>query len=63
MELPEPIKEQFEKYRKSHELYKGNRKLCWTPLNGKVCVEIELMDDRKLEFASQRSGIWKNSAQ
>jgi hypothetical protein len=38
MELPEPIKEQFEKNRKSYELYKGNRTLCWTPLNGKVCV-------------------------
>jgi anaphase-promoting complex subunit 2 len=50
MELPEPIKEQFDKYTKSYESYKGNRTLCWTPLNGKVCVEIEL-DDRKLELS------------
>jgi anaphase-promoting complex subunit 2 len=49
-ELPEPIQEQFEKDRKSYELYKGNRTLCWTPLNGKVWVEIEL-DDRKLELS------------
>lgn len=41
MELPPTIKEQFDRYTKQYEGYKGNRTLCWTPLNGKVNIEIE----------------------
>ncbi|XP_063702469.1 anaphase-promoting complex subunit 2 [Culicoides brevitarsis] len=41
MELPEAIKNQFDRYTKQYEGYKGNRTLCWNPLNGKVNIEIE----------------------
>lgn len=42
MELPCDVKMQFLAYTKQYEAYKGNRTLCWTPLNGKVQLEIEL---------------------
>ncbi|XP_040156156.1 anaphase-promoting complex subunit 2 [Anopheles arabiensis] len=41
MELPTSIKEMFEKYTKAYESYKVNRTLQWTPLNGKVTIELE----------------------
>lgn len=49
MEFPQQIKQQLDKYKKSYEAYKGNRTLYWTPLNGKVNVEIEI-GDRKLNL-------------
>ncbi|KAL7046908.1 hypothetical protein ACKWTF_002737 [Chironomus riparius] len=49
MELPEEINKLFERYKKSYEEYKGNRTLCWTPLNGKVNIEIEI-NDKKLDM-------------
>lgn len=49
MEFPEEIKKLFERYKKSYEEYKGNRTLCWTPLNGKVNIEIEI-NDKKLDM-------------
>ena len=42
MELPPEVKEVFDKYTKSYESYKGNRTLHWTPLNGKVILDIEI---------------------
>lgn len=44
MEFPPEINQQLEKYKKSYEAYKGNRTLYWTPLNGKVNIEIEIGD-------------------
>uniref|UniRef100_A0A182WMA8 Anaphase-promoting complex subunit 2 n=1 Tax=Anopheles minimus TaxID=112268 RepID=A0A182WMA8_9DIPT len=41
MELPASIKAMFEKYTKAYESYKVNRTLQWTPLNGKVTIELE----------------------
>ncbi|XP_035906517.1 anaphase-promoting complex subunit 2 [Anopheles stephensi] len=41
MELPDSIKAMFEKYTKAYESYKVNRTLQWTPLNGKVTIELE----------------------
>uniref|UniRef100_A0A182NLW2 Anaphase-promoting complex subunit 2 n=1 Tax=Anopheles dirus TaxID=7168 RepID=A0A182NLW2_9DIPT len=41
MELPASIKEMFEQYTKAYESYKVNRTLQWTPLNGKVTIELE----------------------
>jgi anaphase-promoting complex subunit 2 len=49
MEFPEQINKVFEKYKKAYEDYKGNRTLIWTPLNGKVTIEIEI-NDKKLEM-------------
>lgn len=42
MDLPPAIKEVFDQYTKSFEAYKGSRTLHWTPLNGKVTIELEL---------------------
>ncbi|XP_058462481.1 anaphase-promoting complex subunit 2 [Malaya genurostris] len=42
MDLPAAIKEMFDQYTKVFESYKGNRTLHWTPLNGKVIIELEL---------------------
>lgn len=51
MEFPEEINNIFERYKKSFEEYKGgNRSLFWTPLNGKVTIEIE-MNDKITEMA------------
>ena len=50
MEFPESIQLLFGKYKKSYEEYKGNRTLSWTPLNGKVSIEIEIAD-KKLELS------------
>uniref|UniRef100_A0AAG5DBB4 Anaphase-promoting complex subunit 2 n=1 Tax=Anopheles atroparvus TaxID=41427 RepID=A0AAG5DBB4_ANOAO len=41
MELPSAIKDVFDKYTKAYESYKVNRTLQWTPLNGKVTIEVE----------------------
>ncbi|XP_053674106.1 anaphase-promoting complex subunit 2-like [Anopheles nili] len=41
MELPVCIKDMFEKYTKAYESYKVNRTLQWTPLNGKVTIDVE----------------------
>lgn len=49
MELPDKVQFQFSSYTKQYEAYKGNRTLCWTPLNGKVQLEIEL-ENKKLEM-------------
>ena len=49
MEFPEAINKLFEKYKKAYEEYKGNRTLQWTPLNGKVNIEIEI-NDKKLDM-------------
>lgn len=49
MEFPEEINKVFERYKKSYEEYKGNRTLVWTPLNGKVNIEIEI-NDKKLDL-------------
>lgn len=49
MELPEEIKHHFGRYTKSYESHKGNRTLHWTPLNGKVDIEIEI-DERVLKL-------------
>jgi anaphase-promoting complex subunit 2 len=49
MEFPPEINAVFERYKKSYEEYKGNRTLCWTPLNGKVNIEIEI-GDKKLDM-------------
>uniref|UniRef100_A0A1I8P1Z1 Anaphase-promoting complex subunit 2 n=1 Tax=Stomoxys calcitrans TaxID=35570 RepID=A0A1I8P1Z1_STOCA len=42
VELPEPIANEFQKYTKSYEEYKGNRTLNWRTVTGKVCISIEL---------------------
>lgn len=42
MELPPAIKEMFDQYTKAFESFKDNRTLHWTPLNGKVVIELEL---------------------
>lgn len=49
MEFPEAINKLFDKYKKAYEEYKGNRTLFWTPLNGKVNIEIEI-NDKKLDM-------------
>ncbi|KFB48040.1 AGAP005048-PA-like protein [Anopheles sinensis] len=41
MELPTAIKDVFDKFTKAYESYKVNRTLQWTPLNGKVTIEVE----------------------
>lgn len=42
MDLPPAIKEIFDQYTKVFESYKGSRTLHWTPLNGKVTIEVEV---------------------
>lgn len=49
MEFPEQIQQQFDKYKKAYESLKGNRTLYFSPLNGKVNLEIEL-NDKKLDM-------------
>ncbi|XP_073846861.1 anaphase promoting complex subunit morula [Musca autumnalis] len=44
VELPEEIANEFRKYTKSYEEYKGNRTLNWRTVTGKVCISIELGD-------------------
>lgn len=41
LEVPDRVKEEFKKFTKSYEAYKGNRTLCWLP-EGKVNIEIEI---------------------
>lgn len=50
MEFPEGLTKLFDKYKKAYEEYKGNRTLYWTPLNGKVNIEIEI-NDKKMEMS------------
>ncbi|XP_061396774.1 anaphase-promoting complex subunit 2 [Musca vetustissima] len=42
VELPEEIANEFRKYTKSYEEYKGNRTLNWRTVTGKVSISIEL---------------------
>ncbi|XP_058836791.1 anaphase-promoting complex subunit 2 [Topomyia yanbarensis] len=49
MNLPTVIKDMFDRYTKIFESYKGNRTLHWTPLNGKVIIELEL-DGKRSEM-------------
>lgn len=49
VELPEEIANEFQKYTKSYEEYKGNRTLNWRTVTGKVCISIEL-GERVLEM-------------
>lgn len=49
IELPVSVKEQFDKFSKSYEAYKGNRTLFWNTMNGKANIEIEF-GDRKLDL-------------
>ncbi|XP_055920169.1 anaphase-promoting complex subunit 2 [Eupeodes corollae] len=51
LELPEEIEEEFKKFTKSYEAYKGNRTLCWRNVTGRVELEIEL-GDRTLEITA-----------
>ena len=44
VELPEEIANEFQKYTKSYEEYKGNRTLNWRTVTGKVNISIELGD-------------------
>ncbi|XP_011291981.1 anaphase-promoting complex subunit 2 [Musca domestica] len=44
VELPEEIANEFQKYTKSYEEYKGNRTLNWRTVTGKVAISIELGD-------------------
>ncbi|KAG5679053.1 hypothetical protein PVAND_008650 [Polypedilum vanderplanki] len=60
MELPDEMNKIFERYKKSYEEYKGNRTLCWSALNGKVNIEIEI-NDKKLDLTvtpAQATIIW-----
>ncbi|XP_065075533.1 anaphase-promoting complex subunit 2 [Ochlerotatus camptorhynchus] len=42
MDLPPAIKDMFDHYKKAFESFKDNRTLHWTPLNGKVTIDLEL---------------------
>ncbi|XP_065366967.1 anaphase-promoting complex subunit 2 [Calliphora vicina] len=44
VELPEEIANEFQKYTKTYEEYKGNRTLNWRTVTGKVNISIELGD-------------------
>lgn len=44
VELPEEIANEFQKYTKTYEKYKGNRTLNWRTVTGKVNITIELGD-------------------
>lgn len=44
IELAPAIQEQFDRFSKSYEAYKGNRTLNWNTLNGKVNIEIDFAD-------------------
>ncbi|KAM7342596.1 anaphase promoting complex subunit morula isoform 2-T4 [Cochliomyia hominivorax] len=44
VELPEEIANEFQKYTKTYEKYKGNRTLNWRTVTGKVNISIELGD-------------------
>lgn len=46
VELPPEIQEQFDRFSKSYEAYKGNRTLNWNTLNGKVNIEIDFADKK-----------------
>lgn len=48
--MPEQLQNEFDKYTKSYEGYKGNRTLCWRPAIGRVNIEIQLAK-RTLELA------------
>lgn len=42
LELPEEIGNEFEKYTKAYEAYKGNRTLNWRTVTGRVNIVIEI---------------------
>ncbi|XP_029730420.2 anaphase-promoting complex subunit 2 [Aedes albopictus] len=42
MELPPAIKAMFDQYTKAFESFKDNRTLHWTPLNGRVVIDLEV---------------------
>lgn len=44
IEPPPKVQKQFSIYTKHYEAYKGNRTLCWSALNGKVQLEVQLAD-------------------
>ena len=50
LELPEEIQEEFKKFTKSYEAYKGNRTLNWRNVTGRMNIEIQLTN-RTLEMA------------
>lgn len=50
IEIPKEIQEQFDRFAKSYEAYKGNRTLNWDTINGKVNIEIEFAN-KNIELA------------
>uniref|UniRef100_W8C8Q2 Anaphase-promoting complex subunit 2 n=1 Tax=Ceratitis capitata TaxID=7213 RepID=W8C8Q2_CERCA len=50
LELPEEIANEFDKYTKAYEAYKGNRTLNWRPVTGRVSIVIEI-GERIIEMA------------
>ncbi|XP_036332721.1 anaphase-promoting complex subunit 2 isoform X2 [Rhagoletis pomonella] len=49
LELPEEIANEFEKYTKAYEAYKGNRTLNWRTVTGRVNIVIEI-GERTIEM-------------
>ncbi|EDW57058.1 anaphase-promoting complex subunit 2 [Drosophila sechellia] len=49
LQLPEEIENEFKKYTKAFEAYKGNRTLNWRTVTGRVNIEIEI-GDRTMEM-------------
>ncbi|XP_037715596.1 anaphase-promoting complex subunit 2 [Drosophila subpulchrella] len=49
LQLPEEIENEFKKYTKAYEAYKGNRTLNWRTVTGRVNIEIEI-GDRTMEM-------------
>lgn len=50
LELPDEWQEEFRKYTKSYQAYKGNRTLNWRSVTGRMNIEIQLAN-RTLEMA------------
>ncbi|KAH8272907.1 hypothetical protein KR018_008589 [Drosophila ironensis] len=49
LQLPEELEEEFKKYTKAYESYKGNRTLNWRTVTGRVNISIEI-GDRTLDM-------------
>ncbi|KAH8402264.1 hypothetical protein KR009_010883 [Drosophila setifemur] len=49
LQLPEELEDEFKKYTKAYEAYKGNRTLNWRTVTGRVNVSIEI-GDRTLDM-------------
>ncbi|XP_017013477.2 anaphase-promoting complex subunit 2 [Drosophila takahashii] len=49
LQLPEELENEFKKYTKAYEAYKGNRTLNWRTVTGRVNIEIEI-GDRTMEM-------------